>query len=319
MERAKKVFSRKKNKVFRQSLSVIFACILFSPSVFSVPPINVSVSGVDPINLGVWDGSAVFTASDDICVTREDVSCGGACDYVVNIQSGSFTVSNGVDPAVPFRAYYNDQAGVSGNQELTLGVDLTGQTGIATTACAGSNGNFQIVFDSADLAILNPGIYTGSFRHKIFIDPKSRAGRGPVDVSMSIADVVQINGMNDIPLVLSGLFYQGSDDFCVYRNGAGGTYSITASSGNSPGTGLFTLSSGTSNANYNVYFIDSPGASSGSVALTEGVIRGGFVGTNVYSTACAAMNASVYIEAATANFIYGGVYGDTLTLTIMPE
>lgn len=300
---------------------LVYFFLLIPSFTFSAPPINVSVSNVDPINLGVWDGSAVFSANDDICVFRGAGACPGACTYAVQAQGGSFTVSNGVDPAVPFRVFYNDQSGISGNQELTMGVEITGQTGIYTANCAGLNGNFEILFESANLSSLNPGIYTGTFRYWFFIDPdpKSKTARGPVDVTISISDVVQINGMNDVPLTLAGLFYQGADDFCVYRNGAGGTYSITASSGNSPGSGLFTLSSGTNTVNYNVFFADTPGATNGSTVLTEGALAGGFVGTNIYSATCTAVNASIYIETAAANFIYGGTYGDTLTLTIMPE
>jgi len=284
------------------------------------PPIRVTVSNIDAIDLGVYSGSPVFSANDDICVFREAGACGGGCPYNVRSQRGAYTVTNGIDTAV-FQVFYNDQAGVSGNQELTAGrPGLQGLSGIFTPVCSGVNGNFEIVFTSAELSPLSPGVYNGSFRSIFGLDSvRSRRARNVIDVSMTISDLVQITGLNNIPLTLSGLSYQGGDDFCVYRNGTGGNYSITASSANSAGPGLFTLSSGLNNTNYNVYFADSPGASAASTALTDSALSGGFIGTNVYNAACAAVNASVYIEAAAANFIFGGTYGDTLTLTIMPE
>jgi len=299
--------------------STIVVFLLFSGQVLSAPGIQVSVSNVDLIDLGVYTGSPVFSANDDICVSRAAGTCGGGCPYTARSQGGAYTATNGID-VVPFQVFYNDQTGIAGNQELLFNTDMTGQSGLFSPTCTGVNANYQIVFVSADLNSLSPGVYTGTFRYVFGLDNvKSRKARGPVDVSMTISDLVQITGLNDIPLALSGLLYQGGDDFCVYRNGAGGNYSITASSANSAGPGLFTLSSGPNNTNYNVYFADSPGASAASTALTDSALSGGFIGTNVYNAACAAVNASVYIEAAAANFIFGGTYGDTLTLTIMPE
>ncbi len=321
-QRSKRKTSKTADQVKVHSvMGWIFAVFftLFTGSVFSAPGIQVSVSNVDTIDLGTWDGSAIFSANDDICVARAAGTCGGGCPYTVRAQGGAYEVTNGIDIA-PFRVFYNDQAGVSGNQELVFKTDLPGQSGIFSPTCSGVNGNFQIVFDGTGLNPLSPGVYTGSFRYRFDLDNvKSKRAQGPVDVSLTIPDVVQITGLNDIPLALSGLLYQGGDDFCVYRNGAGGTYSVTATSANSAGPGLFTLVSGAGSVNYDVYFDDAPGATSASTALTEGANNGGYVGTNIYNSVCSAVNASIYIESATSNFLLGGSYSDTLTMTIMPE
>lgn len=319
MQRPMKIFISSKALSYTLRMSFTLVAFFFSCQVFSAPGIKVSVSNVDTIDLGTWDGSSVFSANDDICVSRAAGTCGGGCPYNAKAQGGAFEVTNGIDLA-PFQVFYNDQTGVTGNQELIFGLALPGQSGIFSPTCSGVNGNLQIVFDGNDLNPLSPGVYTGSFRYRFDLDNvKSRKTQGPVDVSLTIADMVQITGMNDIPLTLSGLFYQGGDDFCVYRNGAGGTYSVTASSANSAGPGLFTLVSGGDSVNYGVFFDDSVGATSASTALTESTNSGGFVGTNVYNSVCAAVNASIYIESAVTNFTLGGTYGDTLTLTVMPE
>ena len=310
------IFAWPDNKSYALMWCFTLLTCLFPAYVFAL-----SVSSVDDIDLGIWDGSAVFSANDDICVFETKNICdNGTCTYSVRARDSAFEVSNGVDPGVPFRVFYNDQSGVSGNQELMPGSSLLGQTGIFPRNCSGVNGNFQIVFESANLNSLNPGIYTGVFKYSFIRDgaPGKRA-QGNLNVNITIPDIVQISGMNDIPLTLSGLFYQGGDNFCVYRNGAGGTYSVTASSANSVGPGVFTLVSAGGSANYDVFFDDAVGATSASTALTESTSSGGFVGTNVYSPVCTAASASVYIESAVTNFTLGGSYGDTLTITIMPE
>ncbi|WP_196138741.1 hypothetical protein [Aliikangiella sp. G2MR2-5] len=146
---------------------------------------------------------------------------------------------------------------------------------------------------------------------------------GDLLISLSVGDLIQINNLNDIAL---GTFnggtadLNGSDSFCIYRNGGTG-YNVTMS-GSGTG-GAFELAGGGNTLNYSVSF-ENLDAGSAAVAMTAGSTLNGVTGANNTDNTCgsaAADNAQVNVNVANADLaaVPPGSYTGTLTILVAPE
>ncbi|HSG89841.1 MAG TPA: hypothetical protein VLA56_11565 [Pseudomonadales bacterium] len=143
---------------------------------------------------------------------------------------------------------------------------------------------------------------------------------GDLQVTMSVADRVQVTRLDDI--VLGG--YGGTGDmvgaeaFCAYRNGTG-LYALTLSSANAL-AGQFRASNGPKFISYVVRIDDDTDASDGALT-TSGATRTGLAGSGTSVSCGAADNAAVEITFAEADLqgAAAGAYADTLTLLVEPN
>ncbi|TVS17016.1 MAG: hypothetical protein EA417_08460 [Gammaproteobacteria bacterium] len=137
---------------------------------------------------------------------------------------------------------------------------------------------------------------------------------GTLDVTVSIEDRVQISALNDIPLgTYSGTGpLNGSDDFCVYRNGTG-LYSlqVVGSENTGPG-GVFRLTNGTDFITYSVSVNDSP--------LLDGEDVDG-TGSSTSVVCGGSTNANLGVEVAEGDLqsAPSGNYSDRITLVVSPR
>lgn len=315
-----------KTRVVRCLFSLLITSVVFcSPLTYA----TIEVGNINNIDAGTWSGQLLMTGNDAVCV-RSDRKCdqsGQNCrprkNYTLTVQGegagGSFIIRLAGEE-IPFRLYYNDDAGTTGRVELLPGVELASQKGAQANVCGpADNGNFSIEIDVADLYNLSAGGYVGTLD---FVVGKNN-GRGEtfagqINVALRLASVVQITGVDDLGLVPGGDYFLAGDDFCVYRNGSAG-YGVNVNSSNSVAAGLFTLSSGADTVNYEVFYDDVVGAGSAGVLLTEGIQQGGFGGTGSYSAGCVSQNASLFVRAPAEEFLRFGSYSDTLTIEIIPE
>lgn len=146
-----------------------------SVDIVYVQGLNVRINGLADLPLGIWSGSGILTASDDICIGRTGVPLFSAAGTYRILASGdgepgdpgAFTLSNGIG-RIHYRAFFNDQTGTAGRQELTGGVALTGQNsfGLWYTLnmifnCAVQNANISVEVPVAELTGA-AGIYAGT-------------------------------------------------------------------------------------------------------------------------------------------------------------
>lgn len=142
---------------------------------------------------------------------------------------------------------------------------------------------------------------------------------GDLDVIVSVADRVQISGLNDIDFGAyagtGGL--DGNDAFCVYRNGTG-AYSVSIDSPQADG-GNFRLSDGSNFIAYSVTFNDDADIAGGSAVSSGDPLTG--TGSATSLTCGGASNASLGVSIAENDLqaAASGNYTDTLTLVVSPQ
>lgn len=287
---------------------------------------EMEVGNLNNIDAGIWSGQTLMSGNDDVCVRADfciDLGFFKFCfpiNYGVTLQGqgagGAFVLSNGSED-IPLRVYFNDVAGITDRVELSPGVAITNQAGAQRDSCGADNGNFSVEIDMSDLLNVSAGNYQGIFDFE-FENVAGDLFNGQFIVDITLADMVQITGVDDLGLTPSNIYIQGGDDFCVYRNG-GASYAVNVSSSNSASAGIFTMSTGSDTVNYQVYYDDSVGAGSSGVLLTEGNQTGGFNGSGTYSPGCISQNASIYVRAQADLFQRFGNYSDVLTIEIVPE
>jgi len=139
-----------------------------------VQGINVRITGLADMALGTWSGTGPLTAEDNICIGRTGVGpFSNAGTYRILARGdgepgnpAAFTLSNGAT-RINYRAFFNDQAGTGGRQELTPGQALTGQSSLGqwyffnmAFNCAVENANISIEVPEAELSSAN-GAYVG--------------------------------------------------------------------------------------------------------------------------------------------------------------
>ena len=116
-----------------------------------------------------------------------------------------------------------------------------------------------------------------------------------------------------------------NDNVCIGKNDFGGPYAIRAS-GNGDGfdPAAFTLSNGTDQIYYNVYWNDATGTS-GNIQLSPGLILYGQTGSffsflfNLFGFCVANANVEVEIPDTELQAASGGNFTGTLTLLVIPD
>lgn len=138
-------------------------------------------------------------------------------------------------------------------------------------------------------------------------------------ISLTVPDLIRISNLNDIAMAYTaGSGATGTDDVCVYRNGAGG-YGVTAQSSNDAAgvgtTGAFTLANGASTVTYAVDWAGN--------ALTEDTLLSGLTTAETTSTTCGGTpNITVTVTATDAQVgaaTATGAHTDTLSLIVTAE
>jgi hypothetical protein len=123
-------------------------------------PDQIRISGLDPIDLGSFDGVSDLEGTDSLCVYRNS---GGAVYSLLATgdgAGGAFAVSNGV-AVVPYGVEYDDGGGFT---TLASGVPITA-SGANTVAmdCGGSpNASVRVVVGASDVNAAAPGAYIGT-------------------------------------------------------------------------------------------------------------------------------------------------------------
>jgi hypothetical protein len=123
----------------------------------------VIIKGVANISLGTWSGSGDLSANDNVCVYTNLGTAKYRVTATGNGSSNAFTVS-ATGNSLPYKVYWNQVTGTTGQVELTSGQVLLNQTtsNNSSSACAADTANFQITILSSDLLAARPGAYTGN-------------------------------------------------------------------------------------------------------------------------------------------------------------
>ncbi|MEM7217682.1 MAG: hypothetical protein AAF515_04910 [Pseudomonadota bacterium] len=118
------------------------------------------ITGFEDFDLGEWSGSGDMSADDNLCVGRNGVGFFGTGTYRIHAAGdgvptdpAAFVLSNGVDQ-ISYDAYFNDQPGTAGRQQLTPGVLLGGNSSFGFRLVF--NYLFGCVIENANLSIVVP-------------------------------------------------------------------------------------------------------------------------------------------------------------------
>lgn len=132
----------------------------------------VRIAGLRDFNFGVWNtGDGTLSDNDNVCIGKNDffgpyaIRASGDGDF---LDPSAFTLSNGVEQ-IRYNVFWNDVNGVIGNQPLSPGLILRGQTGTSAFVfflnaigfCI-NNANLQIDIPQTELDAASGGSYTGT-------------------------------------------------------------------------------------------------------------------------------------------------------------
>jgi hypothetical protein len=154
-------------------------------------------------------------------------------------------------------------------------------------------------------------------------------------VTVTTGNVAMLTGMADFDF---GVWVAAmgdvtmADNVCVYTNTAAASYTITPSSANSGGTGLFRMLNGGVNLTYAVGFTNATGsnfagstcgAAAGDPCVGSGTPSSVQTNADVAFTNCSDVGGSnatlsIQILGADLSAVPGGVYTDTLTIVVSP-
>lgn len=125
---------------------------------------NYRLTNMNDINLGTWLGSTM-TGNDPVCVYKSPT---GNARYGVTgtdtstITPGAFRLQNGANTVeIPYTVSWN-QANTPGGSNLTDGASLTRDNAdrSSQTCSGGTNANFRITVDNANIINKPSGVYT---------------------------------------------------------------------------------------------------------------------------------------------------------------
>ena len=154
------------------------------------------------------------------------------------------------------------------------------------------------------------------------------SSEGSVEINIVKNRLIVLRGLRDFNF---GTWSTGdgtlidNDNVCVGKTDFGNTYAIRASGdGNGLDPSAFTLTNGTDQITYNVYWNDAPTAT-GNVPLTAGLILHGQSGSfisylfNLFGFCFANANVEIEIPDTELSVATGGAYNGTLTLLVIPD
>ncbi len=308
----------------------IFSSIFFF--FLLVFPENVYADGIgveDPpglvaISIGTWSGSGdVDFDGNPFCVgSFTGDSCSAEADnYRVRLtngtpgSSGQFRILDGTN-SLPISIVYTDLANGSPDT-LTEGMWTTSAKN-GSDSCDSDNAQFTVLISELDLLAVPAGDYSETM-FILFeqIENGSETYSDTVDIALTIPDLVQVSGLNDINLgTWDGIGNQSnSEDICVYRNSSG-SYAITFTG--SGGGNAFVLTNVGVDLAYSVTYFDG----STTVSASTGIALTGRTGHNQSSTICSGGTNATIAVSILENIIRSAppaVYSGTLTMLVSPE
>jgi hypothetical protein len=278
----------------------------------------VSVTGVDNINLVIWDptqGSA-FGATE-FCVESRHGNSGNTAPYQARVEQFTPTpfelVSPG-NPSIPMTVTFID-IGVS-SEPLTPGV-YSAKDKIGASSCpSADNAQIRVDLTLADLSTALAGNYQGTFTLTVGQNTGSQQAAEQFTVSLTVPEMIRISGLTDIDL---GVF-DGTNDLngqsaaCVYRNSGADAYSLTATGGSSNG---FEVSNGLDTIAFQVAYDNGSGVPGPLVHATPTNQNN----ADTTDPACGGSpNASVRVTALASDMVgsSAGNYAGILTLIVAP-
>lgn len=129
----------------------------------SIPQL-IKISGLADLNFGTYSGSGDLDLNENVVVAGNDSSASPTYRVTASGSgaSSAFTVSNGTE-TLPYRVFFNDQAGIAGTTETAATTPLTNQGGIHTSLGTNTeNANYRVLFAETALQNAAAGAYTGT-------------------------------------------------------------------------------------------------------------------------------------------------------------
>lgn len=126
-------------------------------------PALIKISGMDNMAFGTWPGSGDLNDNQNVCVYTNKAAGTYRITGTGDGSGNAFTMASGGN-TLAYSVYYNDATGTTGEQLLTAGTPLTGQSGAHTTSqtCSGgTNGNYHVEVLETDLLAVPSGDYSG--------------------------------------------------------------------------------------------------------------------------------------------------------------
>ncbi|MCW8193250.1 hypothetical protein F6455_00430 [Proteobacteria bacterium 005FR1] len=321
-----------------RSFLLLFFCMLLYQPVRA----DVAIYGLDSIRVNAWAGlSGDIRGQDVYCALSYRARCWFCSGEPQHYNVAAYTTGP-TDSAGRFYLTHE-----SGGATLPVSLEWTNPavgtftlsnhhiTGFTAppsspyapgaTNCSEANAQNTIsaTVAAADLAAAIAGIYSGTF--ELDLCRLNNAGNTteclvPVSFSIEIPDLVQITRLEDMALGRwsgSGGIWQ-SEDFCVFRNGAGG-FAITPSGSNDQ-NGQFHLSMGTSSIPYRIDVTDGSSWFSLGPGVTLAGSSTGFSGMSTRD--CGGQDSHklrVSLLESDLAAAPPGSYADTITLRVEPE
>ncbi len=166
------------------SFIFLFASLLFNQTIFSAEQgqlgassdasVDITltlgllsrVTGLSDFTFGSWSGGNL-SANDNLCIgvygtTQYRVSATGDGD---GFDINAFALTNGTD-FLPYRVFFNDQTGTTGQLELSSNSALLGQTTSGSFfnlfGCFTENANIDLLIENSSLTTAGGGSYSGT-------------------------------------------------------------------------------------------------------------------------------------------------------------
>lgn len=138
-----------------------------SISINASVPGRVRISGLGDISFANADPSVAASDAQDVCVWSNTSTRGYSISASGSGAANAFTLSNGVDPAVPYTVAWAQSSGQTSGSNLVNGTALTGQTSTAITSdcSAGPSASASLIvtIDPPTLQTMLAGVdYTGT-------------------------------------------------------------------------------------------------------------------------------------------------------------
>jgi hypothetical protein len=123
----------------------------------------VRISGLADMALGNYTGAGDLNSNEDVCVYRNGPS--GQYKVTASASEGAFALKAGSN-AIPYKVYFNDATGVSGETLLTYSAISGAQSGAnnqsVDCSVGGKSSNVHVQLLETDLQAAAPGAYSGT-------------------------------------------------------------------------------------------------------------------------------------------------------------
>ena len=138
-----------------------------SISINASVPGRVRISGLSDINFANADPSSAATNAQSVCVWSNTSTRGYSVTATGSGAGSAFTLTNGVDPAVPYNVEWAGSSGQSAGTAVGTGSALTGLTSTATnsdcSAGPSASASLIVTIGSPTLQSMVAGVnYTGT-------------------------------------------------------------------------------------------------------------------------------------------------------------